>query len=380
MMNKTRSGIQARLKAVLVIPIALIIFFLFADFTLKGTDNSLMFAGPGPEGLWLKQSKDDFSQTLFIQKNHFSYSEGIEIRDYYLKAEQDMLVLSQREGADGVRLKFELKGDELTLWWNDSKGSRYKKSQAGNTLDDFLARQDMEVDLPSISQYRLMDENRVFRISYGKDPGGGTSLTFNGKTFNLMDLEELVNKEKSIHSKMDQESLAALFLIDKSIPMVLVDQVRKELRKINALHIAEGGYPHGNIDLSPLLYHTVALPRLLPPLNAKTLDKKEIEKLGGNLHTINLSARNTTPKDVDEDLQNFISNHMDGKYVISLEYDEKIPYGQYVETVDMIFKVVYRFRNELSREKYQVAYDQLGENLQREMRKAYPMALSETMN
>jgi len=65
--------------------------------------------------------------------------------------------------------------------------------------------------------------------------------------------------------------------------------------------------------------------------------------------------------------------------VISLEYDGAIPYGQYVETVDMVWKVVYRFRKELALEQYSASYDMLGDDLQREIRQTYPMALSEKM-
>ncbi len=64
---------------------------------------------------------------------------------------------------------------------------------------------------------------------------------------------------------------------------------------------------------------------------------------------------------------------------MSLEFDDQIPYGQYVETLDMIFNVIYRFRKELALEKYKVPYDQLGKDLQREIRKAYPIALSESL-
>ena len=378
MMNKTRSGIPAKLKAMLVVPFALIIFFLFADFSLKGSSTT---TDPIKEllGLWIKQTDDNFSKSLLIKDNRFIYSEELEIRDYHMKTEGKALILSEREGAGGTTLKFEQRGDELILWWNDSQKSRYVKSKAENTLDHYLEIAGITADLPSISKYRLMDENLVYRISYGKDSGGGNSLAFNGKSFNLIDLEELIQEEKNQVNKLDQNSLTALFLIDRTIPMILVNQVREELRKINALHIAEGGYPHGDMDLSPLLYHTVGLPRLLPPVGAKTLDKKEVEKRGGIIYTLDLAARNTTPGDVDEGLQQFIRKNEGSKYVISLEYDGAIPYGQYVETVDMIFKVIYGFRDELSLEKYRVAYDQLGDELQREMRKAYPMALSETL-
>lgn len=378
MMNKSRSGIPAKLKAMLVIPFALIIFFLFADFTLKGSSEPF---NPVTEldGLWIRQGEDNFSRSLLIKDSRFIYSEGMEIRDYHVKTEGKVLILSEREGIPGTSLKFQHQGDELILWWNDSQKSRYLKSKAENTLDDFLEKQGITADLPYISKYRLMDENHLYRISYGIDSKGGSTLAFNGKSFTLLDLEKLIQGEKSQVSKLDENTMIALFLIDRTIPMVLVNQVREEMRRINALHIAEGGYPHGDLELSPLLYHTVGIPRLLPPKGAKVLDKKEVEKRGGIVYTVDLAARNTTPRDVDEGLQQFIKTNEGGKYVISLEYDGAIPYGQYVETVDMIYQVIYRFREELSLEKYRVAYDQLGAELQKEMRKAYPMALSETM-
>ena len=118
---------------------------------------------------------------------------------------------------------------------------------------------------------------------------------------------------------------------------------------------------------------------MLPPLHAKTLDKKEVEKLGTGLFTIDLSARNTTPRDVDEGLRKFIEDHSDGKYVISLEYDSAVPYGQYVESVDMVWRTVYSFRNRLALDRYNVSYDKLGDDVQREIRRAYPMALSEIL-
>jgi hypothetical protein len=83
---------------------------------------------------------------------------------------------------------------------------------------------------------------------------------------------------------------------------------------------------------------------------------------------------------LDQGLREFIAAYYDGSYVISLEYDGEIPYGQYVETVDMIWKTVYGFRNKLATERYNVSYDKLGDELQREIRKAFPMALSESMN
>jgi len=381
MMNKTKSGLPAKLKATLVAPFAILIFFLFADFTLKGIDDAALDSGPDLSGLWIKQTKDDFSNTLYIDGSIFSFSEGIEIRDFLLQVEDDVLVLSTGEGSAGTRLRYSLRGNELSLWWTQNHSSTYVLSDAANTLDQYMSQNKMDLNLPYLFQYRLLDqENLMCRVGLGKDRGDGLTLTFNGKPVTLKELATLIENEKERVFMLDQNRFTVMFLVDRDISMSELDRVRQELRRTGSLHIAEGGYPHGDLKLSPLLYHTVGLPRLLPPLGAKTLDKKEMEKLGGKLHIIDLTARNTTPRDVDEGLRKFIGDNSDGKYVISLEYDGAIPYGQYVETVDMVWKTVYSFRNRLAMDRYNVPYDKLGEDLQREIRKAYPMALSESLN
>ena len=380
MMNKNKSGLPAKLKATLVAPFAILIFFFFADFTLKGSERE----APGPtldlQGLWIKQTKNDFSNALYIRNSSFSFSEGIEIRDFKLKVDSDALVLSKLEGTPGIRLQYRMDGEKLILWWNKVQSTTYVRSASGNTLDHYLAQARQDIDLPYISHYRLIEpEESICRLGFGKILEGQNTVTFNGKVVSLKEVTGLIEKEREKVFLLDQKSFTVMFMVDKDLPMSQVDKVRQELRKTGSLRIAEGGYPHGDLELSPLIYHAVGLPRLLPPLNAKILDKKEMDKLGGNLHTIDLTLRNTTPGEVSEGLRKFIGNHSDGKYVISLEYDGAIPYGQYVETVDMVWKIVYSFRNKLAMDRYSVSYDKLGDDLQREIRKAYPIALSENL-
>jgi len=379
MMNRNRSGMPARLKAMLVAPFAILIFFLFADITMKGNDSRLTEPLPELAGLWIKESMDDFSPKLYVKEGTLSFTEGIEIRDFHLQVRADALVLSTTEGSAGTSLRYTLDGNSLKIWWTQDQFSTYIHSNAPNTLDHFLAQHGMDLELPYLSQYRLLgNENLMCRVGLGKEEDGTMVLTFNGKSVTLDELFSLVEAEKERVFMLDQNRFTILFLADQDVPMEQMDNVRQELRRNGSLHIAEGGYPHGDIHLSPLLYHAVALPRLLPPLKAKILDKQEIEKAGGKVCTIDLSARNTTPAEVDRKLQEFIQTNQ-GKYVISLEYDGAIPYGQYVETVDMVWKVVYRFRKELALQKYSASYDMLGEDLQKEIRMMYPMALSETL-
>lgn len=380
MMNKSKSGLPAKLKATLVAPFAILIFFLFADFTLKGSESKTNLASEDLQGLWIGQTEDGFSPYLMINGDLFSFTEGVEIRSFKLRFAGDKLILSRTPETTETSLKYEYKGDRLILWWNDTHSSHYIRSSADNTLDQLLMESGLKLDLPFISQYRLMeDESRLYRLSMGKKASGELLLTFDGEPLSIDMLPDKVNKARMKLNKIDQSSLTALFLVDRKVPMQDVKRVREVLRKMEALRIAEGGYPQGDLSLSPLIYHAVALPRLLPPLHAKILNKEEVEKFGTELYTIDLAARNTTPRDMDDGLRDFIGSNDDGKYIISLEYDGAIPYGQYVEAVDMVWKIVYSFRNSLAMERYSVPYDKLGDDLQRKIRKAYPMALTEMM-
>lgn len=378
MMNKTKSGLPARFKAALVAPFAILLFFLFADFTLKGSSI------PGDpvkelDGLWIKQSKDDFSDKILIKNGKFSFTDETEIKQYDIYSLEDGK-LTLRLPRGGTPMKYSLKGEELIFSWNMESESSYTRSKAENTLDLLLLDSGMELDLPHISRYRLLEkESQIYRIGIGPGQGGKIIYTVNGKPTILAQISAAVSRELGEESAIDAYDATCIFLVDQAVPMSEVIKAREELLEATRYRIAEGGYPHGDMELSPLLYHAVALPRLLPPKDAKVLDKEEVEKSGGKVHTIDLSARNTTPRDMDEGLRQFIAGSPDGKYVISLEYEGDIPYGQYVETVDMIYNVVYSFRFELAQEKYGASYDKLGDELQKEIRKAYPIALSENL-
>ncbi|HEC43612.1 MAG TPA: M56 family metallopeptidase [Bacteroides sp.] len=387
MMSKKRSGMPARMKAMLVIPFAIAIFLLFADFTLKGPGNRMFDVRSELTeksiqskfgGLWIKQSKDDFSDLLLFRDDKFSFSEGAEIREYFWRMENSELILSQRRESGGTSLKVDNSGDELMIWWNDSHSSKYKKSGVDNTMDLFLNKQDVRVELPWISQFRLMEkQSLVFKICLGYTASGSPALTFNGKLAVLEGIPSLVEQERNKHSKIEVKTLTAMFFIDKQMPMEEVVKVREVLREINSLKVADAGYPEGDLSVSPLQYHTVGLPRLLPPKDAKLLDKSEVEKKGIKLFVIDLSAKNTSPKDMDKKLEQFIRDNEKGKYVFSLEYGKDIPYGQYIESVNIVWNVVYRFRKEMALKRFEVPYAQLGNELQKEIKKIYPMVLSE---
>jgi hypothetical protein len=267
----------------------------------------------------------------------------------------------------------------MKIWWNDIGATTYQKTAFDNTLDLFLEKQGMDIKLPMVSKYRILEkQDLVYKICLGFDKGGKTVLTFNNEKINMDQLEGKVNAERAGHNKLDVNKLTGVLYADRNMPMKEVAGLRQLLREINALKLADGGYPHkSGMEVSPVLYHTVALPRLLPPMNAKLMDKDEVKKMGTALYEIDLSARNSTPADVHKGLTEFIRQHDGGKYVFSLEYDGGIPYGQYIEAVDMVFSVVYEFRDKLAMKEHGVKYTELGTDLQKKIRKVYPMVLSE---
>jgi biopolymer transport protein ExbD len=267
----------------------------------------------------------------------------------------------------------------MKIWWNDIGATAYQRTAFDNTLDLFLDKQGVRIELPMISRYRILEkQDLVYKICLGFDSGGSTVLTFNNEKINMDQLAGKVNAERARHNKLDVNKLTGVLYADKNMPMKEVAGIRQLLREINALKLADAGYPHkSGMEVSPVLYHTIALPRLLPPTDAKIMDKADVEKMGTALHVIDLTARNSTPADVHKELTEFIKQHDGGKYVFSLEYDNEIPYGQYIEAVDMVFSVVYEYRDKLAMKEHGVKYIELGPDLQKKIRKAYPMVLSE---
>jgi biopolymer transport protein ExbD len=388
MMTKIRSGRPARLKALLVIPFAIALFLLFADFTVKGPDDKTMKLETlvkqqkmaiQMEGLWKKTGQDKAAKILLFKGSNVSILEnGSGIRDYFWRTEGEQIILSGRKDGPGTTLRFSSNNKQMEIWWNDIGGTAYQKTAFNNTLDLFLDQQEMKIELPIISKYRILEkQDLVYKICLG-DKGGSPTLTFNNEKINMDQLAGKVKEERARHNKLDVNKLTGVLYVDKQVPMKEIDKIRMTLREINALKLADAGYPHkSGMEVSPVLYHTIAIPRLLPPLDAKIMDKVEVEKMGTALHVIDLSARNSTPSDVHEGLTEFIKQHDGRKYVFSLEYDREIPYGQYIEAVDMVFSVVYEFRDKLAMKEHGVKYPELGPDLQKKIRKVYPMVLSE---
>jgi biopolymer transport protein ExbD len=389
MMTKIKSGIPAKLKAMLVIPFALFVFLLFADFTHKVPGNKhldlnskLLWskAEKSLTGLWEVSSEADGDAELIqITGDKFCYLAGPEdVREYFWKLDGDYLILFTNMGEKGTSLRVDVENGILTIWWSDNVSRTYGKTGLENTADLVLREVDLEIDLPVVSNFRILDRSLTRNLFIGYDKKGDVASWFQWESIEINKIGSAIESHQSGVNKLDQPKMTTVLWVDKDMPMGTVVEVKGKLREIGALKIADAGYPHDIAGyVSPLLYSSVGLPRVLPPMDAETLDKEDLEKDGVNIFTIDLSARNTTPAEIYRDLETFFEKYNKDKYVFSLEYDKDIPYGQYIETVDMIFSMVYSYRNKLALKMHNVPYTELGADLQKEIRKSYPMVLSE---
>lgn len=394
MMTKMKPGIKAKLKALLVIPFALIVFFLFADFTLKGPgdrmldlNTRLIHSRNEKEllGLWERYKGIPGGEVhnamglVHISRDRFSYIEGLsEIREYFWRLEGDRLILSASEGGPGTGLKVEIEGEELTIWWNDDRYQTYRKTDQDNTTDFVLERLDLSIELPVISNFRILNKLFSNNLYLGYMKSGEAGLMFQGQSMDLDQLGPAMESKRADFNILDQARLTTVLWVDMNMPMAEVVRVKEELRKIGSLKIADAGYPRDTPGaISPLLFSSIGLPRLLPPVDAVILEKEDVEKEGIHIFTIDLAADNTTPSGIQRDLEAFIERFRDDKYLYSLKYDGGVSYGRYIETVDMVFSVVYGFRDRMAHDQHNAPYNDLGPDLQAEIKNKFPMVLSE---
>ena len=391
MMTKIRSGMPARLKALVVIPFALLIFILFAEFTFTGPDKTVLNIHSIAkekkitrqlEGLWKNNSHDSYGQLVFFDAEKMSIlEEQGKAREYFYRVDNNEIIVSpvpDIPANSSIGMKYTLREDVLTIWWSDAEECKYSKTPYQNSMDLILSKNRLNIDLPVISRYRILEnQDRVLNIFLGyPDEGrsGEPELVFLGRKISYEEFPGILNETKNKIKAIDQPYLTVVFHVDKEIPMGYLSKLKLMLRENKTLKIADAGIPIED-QVSPVLRHAVGLPRLLPPPDALIIEEEEIRAQGIEIFKINLTSHDLAPADLHNRLIEIARNNE--KYVMVLEYDSAVPYGEYMETVDMIFDAVYVLREELALSKYNIPYEDLGSTQQQEIKKTYPMTLTE---
>jgi len=390
MMTKNRSGIPAKLKALFIIPFALLVFVLFAEFTITGPDKtkrtlkSEIRANKISQeltGLWKSNSKGSLLNLVsFDSEKMYVLESSGETREFYYQVDEDQIRLAfapDKIANSKLFMKFSLDGDNLTLWWSDAESSIYSKTNYSNSMDLVLDKTKLKIELPTILRYRILeDQGKVYKmfVGYYNGSGGEPGLILQNEKVSFKDFPMKLNEVRNSYKIFDQPYLTALLHVDKNMKMEWISKIRQMMRENDALKYAEAGIPYDN-NVSPVLRHSVGLPRMLPPMDAKWMEEEELPKQGIGLFKLNLAERNTTPADVDSELKDFIKSNK--KFVMVLEYDNQTPYGEYMEAVDMIFNAIYDLREIQAMDQYNIPYQDLGPTQQKEIKKIYPVTLTE---
>lgn len=379
MMNKIKSGFAAKFKALLVIPTALFAFILFANLTLKSPGKVLtnisFFETQSNlnqlKGMWVNTSTSTYGTKVLVENSKFSVlDDNLQLKEYpyQLNGNQIVLNLPHNETAE---IKYELTNDNLKLWWNDTEYSQYKKSEYDNSLDQYLASIDEEITLPVLENYWLIQRlDLCIEVAMIKD-----KIYVNKQPATYNTLKEHLLTEHSKINLLDQPLTTILIYADKDLSMQNIHLLKQTLREIGLLKVAHMGKAADH-KVSELQTAYVGMPQKLPPLEGlDILDKKNLDKKGITLIEIDATNEENTPENVKPKFKEAVQNAE--KYVADLYYDKSTILNTYLGYQDMARSVIYEFRRNYTQEKYTMKYDDLSSVQQREIKKKYPLIISE---
>jgi len=379
MMTKIKSGFQAKLKALMAIPATIILLFLFTDLTISSptlrfsnyTPITFKLNQPTLEGLWKSDSPQSEYSLLSITKNTINIlgSKNI-VRNYKVDFTANHLLLKTGYHQT-IKLPIKTSGNLLTIWWSPEESVKYRKTAFSNSLELFMSETHQKISLPSISHYQILERQElVINVILGMN-----YFEVDGTKGSLQEFERLIKKAKLKRNALDQPLLVVNLNIDKKVPMKQVDQIYQVLRKNQLLKISYAGYTNAE-EVPDLLQHAASIPKLLPPPEAKYLTKEKEEGLRSEDKIMDIIALKNS---ADQKFITAVKNrfNQNNKLIMLLQYDNNTPFGQYVSYVDATYMAVYSMRDKLAMSKYNLPYNDLPKPMQKDIRKHYPMRLSE---
>ncbi|PLX18148.1 MAG: hypothetical protein C0597_06495 [Marinilabiliales bacterium] len=377
MMNKTKSGFMAKFKALLIIPAALFAFVIFANLTLKSPGKALTNLSffeiqdnlNQLKGMWINTSNSSYGIKVLFENSKFSVLDDfIMLNEYPYQLGKDHIILRSPNN-EKIELKYEIAGSELRIWWNDEYSS-YKKSNYNNSLEEYLSDIDPNIELPVIENYKLLQ-----RLDLCIDVVMTSNKIFvNKKQISFEELEHALLKEKSKINHLNHNLITISLYADKNLSMKYMNDLQQTLRKIGLFKIAHMGKA-ADTKVSKLQMRYVGMPKRLPPLDAIIADSEELKKEGINMFDMDATDMNISMEAMKLSFKEAVSGSE--KYIANLFYDQTTILNTYVGYQDMARSVIYDFRENYALEKYQVSYADLSYIQQNEIKKKYPLIISE---
>ncbi|HAF29395.1 MAG TPA: hypothetical protein DCG75_10150 [Bacteroidales bacterium] len=378
MMNKIKSGITAKLKALLVIPAAIFTFILFANLTLNGPGRVLTNLSffeiqnnmSQLKGLWKNVSKDTYGYQILFENSKFSVLEkNINLKEYPYEIKDNSIILSL-PNKETTEINYEIVNNQLKIWWNSSEYSLYNKSGFDNSLDDYLSDIDAQINLPEIENYWLLERPGLcIDVAMVDD-----KIFVSKKPVKYTELETVLLNEKSKINKLDANIISIRLYADKNVSMKYINDLSQVLRKINLLKIVHMGAV-ADPKVSKLQRNFVSMPKMLPPLVTEDFEIEDLEKKGITYFEIDATKPENSPENIKPKFKELITNSE--KYIVDLYYDKTTLFNTYLAYQDMARSIIYEFREKDSSEKYNMSFDELPAIKQKEIRGIYPLIISE---
>jgi hypothetical protein len=378
-MNKIKSGFVAKLKALLIIPTAIFTFILFANLTLNGPGNVLTNLSffeiqnniNQLKGLWKNTSDNSYGYQLLFENQKFSVIDNkIELKEYPYQLHENQIVLSA-PGNQEISIKYEITSGQLKIWWNESEYSLYKKSEYDNSLDDYLAIVNESIDLPIIENYGLLQ-----RLDLCIDVAMVNDLIYVNKVLtDYTNLKDALIKEKSRINHLDAPLITIRIFADKNLSMDYMNKLNQVLRQLGLLKVAHIGKVNDD-KVSKLQRGFIGMAKKLPPLEGfEIIPNEELTDRGITLFEMDATNPENSPGALKPKFEQVLTNS--DKYIADLHYDKTTILNTYIGYQDMARSVVYEFRNRYATDKYNLTFDELSSVQQKEIRKIYPLIISE---
>ncbi len=399
MMTKIKSGLAAQIKALIVIPAAIFIFFFFAEITFAqstlGWDSKDLTKEL--QGFWKNVDDNTYGEILNFKGSKLQILESV---DTYRELEIQFLigrVASDREAyyeteiskyakdINELTASFHtlplvphksklipliLKEDKLIMSWGPDKVSIYNKVKGNSSLACFSKSIYEDFEPTSTSYYRISENpEKTFFLFMNKDG----QMFLDGEQIESTKLIEKIKEVKQKGNPFGADEKVPIIAVDARCEMAYVNVLYRKLREMDELRHILSVNPLDK-KVPEIFYHNVGIPRLLSPKDAKLMDEDEVEKSRIKIIRVDLTE-GITPEIAAAIFENEIQK--DKKFVAFFYYENATTYKEYLLILDEFYQIIFAKRDELALEKYNLGYDDLAKTQQKEIRKSYPMVITE---
>ncbi len=372
MMTKNKSRFTAKLKALIVIPMVLIAFFLFAHMTVKSPvlnfTNFNTIKISNLDGIWENQDSKDYGTFIKFHDNVLSVLESTKevVVAELLITLKDKEIIINSFSRTKVTLKYQLSNDQLKIWWNDSKASTYNKTNFANTFEALTPNKHKGINLPTTSHTKLLEKSHYVYNIYVHE----NKYYVEDVECTLASLESTIRQRVAKFNKLDKPFITARLVVDKNTTMKPLYELRQVLRKLRLYKIAYATFP--SEYASALHYHATGIGQILPPTVEDGAEEVEREEVKDILIVIE-PTRDVNALSVK--FESFVQNHP--KYLAAFDWNNNTTYDEYIAITNMTYAVIYKLRDAYSVQKYSMKYTDLPKAMQKEVRKKYPLSISQ---